>query len=194
MEQAPTRRRTNGRSARVRRSVIDSTLALLAETGVDHLTIADVAARAGVHETSIYRRWGTREKLMLDAILSLSETELPVPDSGSLVEDLTALADELCRYMASPLGLAVARLLSEPSTDPIFEATRSKVWHDRIAAAAAVVRRAVDRGEARSDTDPPFVVEMLIAPIHWRVLVLQRPLEPDLPARLATAVANGIRR
>jgi AcrR family transcriptional regulator len=194
VEQAPTRRRTNGRSARVRRSVVDSTLALLAENGVDALSIADVATRAGVHETSIYRRWGTREKLMLDAILSLSETELPVPDHGSLVEDLTALAGDLCRYMTSPLGLAVARLLSAPSADPTVEAIRTQIWHERITAAATVVQRAVERGEAHPDTDPPFVVEMLVAPIHWRVLVLARPLEPDLPARLARAVANSIRR
>ncbi|WP_082538429.1 MULTISPECIES: TetR/AcrR family transcriptional regulator [unclassified Pseudonocardia] len=192
MEEAAVRRRTNGRSARVRRSVLNSTLRLLAEEGVDALSIAAVAAQAGVHETSIYRRWGTREKLMLDAILSLSETELPVPDRGSLVEDLTGLAEELCRYMSSPLGLAVARLLSTPSTDPELETTRAEIWHERIAAAAAAVQRAVDRGEARPDTDGRFVVEMLVAPIHWRVLVLQQPLEPELPAQLAAVVAQGI--
>ena len=174
--------------------MLDSTLALLVEKGVDRLAVAEVAAQAGVHETSIYRRWGTREKLMLDAILSLSETELPIPDRGSLVEDLTALAAELCRYMSSPLGLAVARLLSTPSTDPTVENTRAQVWNSRIAAAAVVVQRAVDRGEARADTDPQFVVEMLVAPIHWRALVLERPLEPDLAARLAAVVADGIRR
>jgi AcrR family transcriptional regulator len=193
VEQTPIRRRTNGRSARVRRSVLEATLQLLAQNGVDGLTIAEVATLAHVHETSIYRRWGTREKLMLDAILSLSETELPVPDSGALVDDLTALARELCRYLSSPLGLAVARLLSAPSTDPMVEATRTQVWHERIGTAAAVVQRAVDRGELPPDTDPRLVVEMLIAPIHWRVLVRQQPLDPDLPATLATALVDGIR-
>ncbi|WP_180990783.1 TetR/AcrR family transcriptional regulator [Streptomyces malaysiensis] len=192
MTEANVRRRVNGRSARVRRSVIESTLGLLREGGIDQVTVAEVASRAGVHETSIYRRWGSRERLLIDAILDLSEANLSVPDSGSLREDLTILATELCGYMSTPLGLAVAQLLSWPAKDPAVTEMQTEIWRDRIASAAKVVEQAIDRGEAPRNTDPRFIIELLIAPIHWRVLVLNEQLEPDLPAKLAQAVMDGV--
>jgi AcrR family transcriptional regulator len=194
MAEAGVRRRVNGRSARVRRSVMESTLDLLREGGIDQVTVAEVASRAGVHETSIYRRWGSRERLLIDAILELSEVALSVPDSGSLREDLTILATELCRYMSTPLGLAVAQLLSWPTKDAAVTEMQTEVWRGRIASAAKVVEKAVDRGEVARDTDPQFIIELLVAPIHWRVLVLNEQLEPDFPSKLAQAVMDGVRR
>lgn len=192
--ESPVRRRVNGRSARVRQSVIDSTLELVREGGIDQVTIAQVASRSGVHETSIYRRWGSRERLLIEAILDLSDTDLPVPDTGSLREDLTILATQLCRYLSTPLGLAVAQLLAWPAKDLAVTELQSEVWRDRTASAVKMVERAVERGEAPEDTDPRLVIELLVAPIHWRVLVLKEQLESDLPARLAAAVIDGVRR
>jgi len=174
--------------------VIESTLGLLREGGIDQVTVAEVASRAGVHETSIYRRWGSRERLLIEAILDLSEADLAVPDSGSLREDLNILATELCRYMSTPLGLAVAQLLSWPAKDLAVTEIQTEVWRDRIASAAKVVEQAIDRGEAPQNTDPRFIIELLVAPIHWRVLVLNEQLEPDLPARLVEAVMDGIQQ
>src|SRR5689334_5142584 len=98
------RRRPGGRSARVRQSVLDATLALLAERGLDGLTVAEVAELAGVHETSIRRRWQTRENLACDAMLNYSEQQLPIPDTGSLREDLATFAAEIAAYDSTPLG------------------------------------------------------------------------------------------
>jgi AcrR family transcriptional regulator len=187
------RRRVNGRSARVRQSVIESTLELIREGGIDQLTVAQVASRSGVHETSIYRRWGSREKLLVEAILDLSESDLPVPDSGSFREDLTILATELCRYLSTPLGLAVAQLLSWPVKDLAVAEMQGGVWRERTAAAAVVVKRAIDRGEVPENTDPRLVIELLVAPIHWRALVLKEELGPDLAVTLAKAVFDGVR-
>lgn len=173
--------------------MIDSTLELIREGGIDQVTVAQVASRSGVHETSIYRRWGSRERLLVEAILDLSETDLPVPDTGSLCQDLTILATELCVYISTPLGLAVAQLLTWPAKDLAVAELQSEVWRDRIASAAKVVERAIDRGEAPENTDSRLVIELLVAPIHWRVLVLKGQLEPDLPAKLAAAVVDGVR-
>ncbi|CAN5411634.1 TetR/AcrR family transcriptional regulator [soil metagenome] len=174
--------------------MIDSTLELIREGGIDQVTVAQVASRSGVHETSIYRRWGSPERLLVEAILDLSETDLPVPDSGSLREDLTILATGLCRYISTPLGLAVAQLLSWPAKDLAVTELQSEVWRDRMASAVKIVERAVERGEAPEGTDPRLVIELLVAPIHWRALVLKCQLEPDLPAKLAEAVVDGVLR
>ncbi|MFG2583038.1 TetR-like C-terminal domain-containing protein [Streptomyces malaysiensis] len=87
--------------------------------------------------------------------------------------------------------MAVAQLLSWPAKDPAVTEMQTKIWRDRIASAAKVVEQAIDRGEAPRNTDPRFIIELLVAPIHWRVLVLNEQLEPDLPAKLAQAVWMG---
>ena len=76
MSQDGTPRRPGGRSARVRRAVLDAALDVLHAHGMEGLAVTDVAARAGVHETSIYRRWGTREHLIVDALLEEAEEHL----------------------------------------------------------------------------------------------------------------------
>src|SRR5438093_9728709 len=83
MTATEVRRRQGGRSARVRRAVLEATLAVLRESGPDQLTVADVARRSRVHETSIYRRWGSRQNLMLDALLGAQDQRMPVPNTGS---------------------------------------------------------------------------------------------------------------
>src|SRR5262245_64364232 len=100
--------RLGGRSARVRAAVLDATLALLREEG-DTFTIPRVAARAGVHETSIYRRWGTREALIVDAVTSRIGAEIPIPDTGSLRDDLVQFLVACIRFLAAPLGTQLVR-------------------------------------------------------------------------------------
>src|SRR5215468_426884 len=100
----PVRRaRRGGRSARVRSAVLDATLALLREGG-DAFGIPQIAARAGVHETSIYRRWGSREALIVDAVRSHIGEEIPVPDTGTLRGDLSAFLASIIAFLSSPLG------------------------------------------------------------------------------------------
>jgi hypothetical protein len=69
---------------------------------------------------------------------------------------------------------------------------QGEVWRGRILSAAVVVERAIDRGEVPENTDPRLVIELLVAPIHWRALVLKEELGPDLPARLVQAVIDGV--
>src|ERR1700755_932726 len=90
----------------VRRSVLAAAFDEVAENGVAAATIAGVAHRSGVHETTIYRRWATKEKLFADAMLSRSAQEIPTPDTGSLRDDLLAIVRAVIAYMTSPAGLA----------------------------------------------------------------------------------------
>src|SRR6266511_5046821 len=81
-------RRPGGRSARVRSDAIAATLAELAERGYAALSLESIARRAGVHKTTLYRRWGTREELVLEAMLARAGEHISVPDTGSLRGDL----------------------------------------------------------------------------------------------------------
>jgi AcrR family transcriptional regulator len=189
---AEIRRRPGGRSARVRQAVLEATLHAIRENGVEGVAIADVARRADVHETSIYRRWGTREKLILDALLSFSARQLPVPDTGSLRADLIAFLTELNSYLASPTGSALLRALASASADPNVAAARTAFWQERYELVRTMIDRSVARGEVRPDADRRLILEALIGPLHFRALMVDEPVDSALPASLVDLVLDGV--
>jgi AcrR family transcriptional regulator len=193
--QAPVGRRglrLGGRSARVRSSVLRSAFMVLTEKGTEAFTVAEVAARAGVHETSIYRRWGTRTALALEACLHFAEAALPIPDTGSLRLDLTALLQRLAVVLGSPQGQALLALSASQHPDAV--AARRSLFQQRFDLARVIFDRAVSRGEFPRRADPMVLLEALIAPLYLRVLVTGEPLEDwprkEMINRLLTAYAK----
>jgi AcrR family transcriptional regulator len=172
--------------------VLDATLAVLGDGGLERLTVADVAARAGVHETTIRRRWRTRENLICDALLNHSEQQLPVPDTGSLREDLATFASELATYNETALGKALLHAMTAKSDDHAVAEARTAFWRGREALASAMIERAISRGELSHTVDGRLALETLIAPLHFRTLLTDEPLDDDLPRRLTDLLLDGI--
>jgi AcrR family transcriptional regulator len=185
-----TTQRPGGRSARVRREVLAATLDLLLEEGLDATTIPAIAERSGVHHTSIYRRWKDRAALIREAALSAVDTAAPVPDTGNLRSDLIAGLDDVRQLLSSPLGtvlLDVAR-----SRDDDLDELRQTYWRARLDQCSAIVERAVARGELPAGTDHRLVFELLIGPVHARILLSPDSLEDVETTTIVDAVLNGV--
>lgn len=191
-EVAVQRRRTGGRSARVRETVLRATLQVVAEQGADAVSIGEIARQAGVHETSIYRRWRTKEHLILDALLDYSQQQLPVPDTGTLRDDLVAFATSVTNYLASPLGQTLARSMAVADDDVALAATRGQFWQSRFDLARVIVERATSRGELPADVDPAMALELLIAPLHFRALLTRQPVDGQLAGQVVDLLLKGI--
>ncbi|MGW6728039.1 TetR/AcrR family transcriptional regulator [Nocardia sp. NPDC055029] len=177
------RRRTGGRSARVREAVLAAALDQVAEHGIEGLAIGDIAARAGVAETTIYRRWGTRTALLADAVTELAAVGNPTPDTGRLRSDLRQLADQISHLISRP---GIARLLGTAialSVDPDVATARHRFWDDRFERTAPVIDKAVERGELPAGTDPREVIETLSAPLYFRLMVTDLPLDDTFVTR-----------
>jgi AcrR family transcriptional regulator len=184
------RRRPGGRSAHKRAAVLAATVELLADHGPNGLTIAEVAQRAGVHETSIYRRWGTRERLVLEAMAELSGNLLPVPDTGSLRQDLVVFGQELLAYDESPLGKALIRTLATNEDDEQAAEIRARFWDARYNECKVIVERAVKRGEVPASVDSRLLLEAFVASIHMRALLTRQAVTGDFLHRLADVVTQ----
>ena len=161
-------RRTGGRSARVKASVHAAVVDQLTEGSLD-IAIADVARRAGVNPTSIYRRWGDRERLIMDAAVTRLLESSPMPDTGSLRGDLTAWADAVEEQISRPDGQVLLRALiaTLPGSRAAAE-TRAEFLERRLADLQELLDRAATRGER-----PPTayrVIEAVIAPLYMNVL------------------------
>lgn len=180
MSQNEIRRRVGGRSARVRDAVLAATIEMLSE-GAAAVNIGAVAQRTGVHETSIYRRWGTKENLALDALLAYSEQEIPLADTGTLRGDLIALGRLIVAYLSSPLGKALIRIAGEaPAIDPALGSIRVSFWARRFELISVIFERAKERGELPQDTDVQFALEAFISPFHFRAWLDSPMLEYDI--------------
>ena len=192
MSESAIQRRTGGRSARVREAVLKAALDAVAEHGADTVSISEIARQAEVHETSIYRRWPTKEHLLLDALLDYSEANLPIPNTGTLRDDLVAFATAVTAYLDSPLGRTLARAMAVAGDDDTLAAGRAQFWKARLDLASAMIGRAKDRGEVPSDLDAATALELVIAPLHFRALLTREPIGEHDIAKLVDALLTGL--
>src|ERR1700693_5014718 len=109
-EEAVPKRRLGGRSAKVQVAVFNATIELLLTEGYDAVTIAEVASRSGIHETSIYRRWKTKEALVSEVLIQRAKEVLPMPDTGSVQSDLVQLLHSVIAFLQSPMGKAMIQV------------------------------------------------------------------------------------
>lgn len=182
----PVRRRPGGRSARVRSAVMQATVHQLLSAGYEGLSVREIAAAAGVAPTTIYRRWGSRPELVLAALKDLSAETVEVPDTGELERDLRMLIGSIAGALSHPALRPLLRSLVALPDDVAGEYRRS-FWEDRQARTRVVVERAVARGELPVGTDPAHILEALIAPVWFRLLISGVPLDDDCLDRWARA-------
>ncbi|GAB3656682.1 TetR/AcrR family transcriptional regulator [Actinocorallia lasiicapitis] len=183
MEERQPVRRPGGRSARVREAVHQAVTDLIAENGYGEFTVGDVAARAGVADTSVYRRWGTLEALLTDVALTRLNVRSPMPDTGTLAGDLHAYAAQVAREITGPEGLAILRLtvaLSSRGDQGLQERD------DFLTKRARIVQDMLDRARERGEQplDALDILDHLMAPMYIRVLFGVGPLTSDYVAGL----------
>ncbi|MEV0321483.1 TetR/AcrR family transcriptional regulator [Streptomyces sp. NPDC050658] len=184
----PTRRRPGGRTARVRAQVLDAVLAELGEHGYDGLTPDTVAARAGVHRTTVYRRWGDVGGLLADVLDAAGDDDWRPPDTGSLEGDLTGLNEEIQSALIARPPVVAALIAASFRSEKAAEA-QQRLWEDRYARCEIVVDRAVDRGEVPQGTDARQLLLAATGPMYHQLLLLRTPPDPRLPARTARTAA-----
>src|SRR5690348_4284136 len=152
-------------------------LRLLADVGYGALTMDAVAAQAGVGKATIYRRWRTKEDLVVDTIAELHHLEGAPPDTGSLEGDLRALLHSLVAVVTGPLGAATLSLLStvphQPALAEAFRAGPIGAWRSAF---DEVWERAEKRGEVRGDAGP-LTAETASALVVQRWLLTGQPVD-----------------
>ncbi|MDQ8705204.1 TetR/AcrR family transcriptional regulator [Streptomyces sp. LHD-70] len=192
--EAPATRRPGGRTARVRAQVLEAVLAELGERGFAGLTVEGVAARAGVHRTTVYRRWQDVGGLLADALDAAGEdTTWQPPDTGSLHGDLHALNTEIYDSLRTPASVPAALIAASFHSDRAAHA-QQRLWEGRYAQCGVIVERAVRRAELPPGTDARRLLIAATAPLYHELILLRTPARPQLPleaAEMATAAANA---
>ncbi|MGW6620039.1 TetR/AcrR family transcriptional regulator [Nocardia sp. NPDC055002] len=182
----PTRPRPGGRTARIRTQVLDAVTAELAEHGYDALSMDAVAARAGVHRATVYRRWQDVGGLLADLFDAASGQEWHPRDTGSLRGDLAALNHEIQDSFTAEPSLAMALIAASFRSEDAARALR-RLWDDRYTKSEIIVERAIGRGELASGVDARALLIAATAPIYHHLVLLRSPHDPHLPDLAATS-------
>ncbi|MFD7031134.1 TetR/AcrR family transcriptional regulator C-terminal ligand-binding domain-containing protein [Streptomyces sp. NPDC059917] len=186
--------RPGGRTARVRAAVLLAAGDVLAEQGFAHLDLTDVARRAEVGKTTVYRRWGTVTGLVADLLLDMAQQSVPRTETGTLLGDLTANARLVRRTLADPRqGALFKAVIAAATCDPNAARALHEFYAVRVAEWAPCVEAAAARGEVPEGTDPHEVIRAASAPLYYRLLTTSLPLDEAAADRAATAAAVAAR-
>jgi AcrR family transcriptional regulator len=165
------RRPGRPRELRCDEAILRATLDILGEGGIAGLSIDGVAARAGVGKATIYRRWSSKEALVLEALSSDTEP-IAVPDTGNLRHDLEVYFDHLIEKLAANDGSDVLPHLIEAACyDAEVRVSLDAYITLRQKPLLAILRRASQRGELAQDIDHKVLVEVLVGPLTYRRLL-----------------------
>lgn len=176
--------RPGGRSARVRSAVHAAALELLEKHQWEDLTIPLVAEASGVHQATIYRRWGSMSTLLNDVVDEWSSTDAALPDTGSLQDDLLHYAT------------AVATSLEKGNVPLILRAVVLEIQPgERRKASPAFVERErqlqtmLDRAQERGEPVPtlPELLELVVAPLYFHALFTE-----PMPAKEASRLVERL--
>jgi AcrR family transcriptional regulator len=185
----PTRR-GRPRRADADEVILSAALQLLAEVGVGGLSMDDLAQRAGVGKATIYRRWTSKESLVLDA-LHTATTPIPTPDEGDLRSDLTTYTDALIERFGAGRGSDVLpHLIAASCYDENLRASLDEYTRARQATIRLILRRGIERGELGADADLDLLVDVILGPFFYRHLLTGAPLDRDFSRRLVDLVVR----
>lgn len=179
-------RRGRPRDAARDRALLDATLAVLAESGYGGLTTAAVAARAGVSTATLYRRWSSKEDLVVAAAASFAEEDpYGLPGTGSLEGDLRVVLRDKAAAMTGESGRVMRALIGEAAHNTaLAEALTVTLLAPVYRRVTEVVRSAVERGEIPPVEDAELLGEVVVGPVMGRFL-----LTPRLPEQVDEATA-----
>jgi AcrR family transcriptional regulator len=185
--------RPGGRSERIRLAVSDAVREYFRE-GEINFSVRDVADRAGVHRTTVYRRWPTRADLVAEALQDHT-ANLKVPNTGSWKTDLEKLVFELADFFADPVEVGMNLSLAA-GNDPQSSAVTRHHWGPVIESIRQPILRAMERGELDADLDTDALLELMMSPLVLQTALLHRKprkaaLKPMIDVLYRLSVPDG---
>jgi AcrR family transcriptional regulator len=180
---SPATQQQRKRGAALEDAILAAAYAELSEVGYTSFTVEAVAARARTGKASIYRRWPTKQELVLDTLCQ----RLPTPEQcglGPILDDTMTTSDALRQVaraisavLSGPAGDAMRTIKCEAFADPeLARAIDDRFQAPRRAALVELLRRGAERGEVRPDAVSPLVAEVLPAVLMHRVILQREPV------------------
>ena len=178
----------------IREVVLKAAFDELVDRGIDRFTVDRVAKRAGVEPDVIIAIWGDRRILLMDAVLSSSESVIPIPDTGTLRGDLALAFDAAVTIASTREGRRQLYSMLPRGRDFDPTEVQRDFWDNRLIAWAVTFRRAQQRGELREGIDPMAAARMLAAAVNFDVLFADNPISAEYVEQVLDMFLHGVVR
>ena len=181
------------RSEESRQAILAAALELVGEAGFGGLTIEGIAARAGTGKQTVYRWWPSKADVLLDALATQADLQIPVPDEGSYAADVQEFLTATFALGRQAWVMEVLRvLMAQTQIDEGFgERFRAEFLQRRRDALAVIVDRARERGDLPASPPPGLLADIVFGVIWYRVLAYHRPLDEGLPDELIATLTGA---
>ncbi|OCC08719.1 TetR/AcrR family transcriptional regulator [Streptomyces sp. PTY087I2] len=175
------------RSVAADAAILEATRASLVDLGWSKLTMSDVATRAGVAKTTLYRRWAGKNELVVDAVAVLFD-ELELPDRGSLAADVQGVVLQFAALLERPEArTALMAVVAESTRDDSLRRRIRSAIVDRQKRLVLLGReRAQARGELRYEDDASaaarnadLIFDVIAGAVVHRALVSAEPVDAE---------------
>ncbi|WP_036437492.1 TetR/AcrR family transcriptional regulator [Mycobacterium sp. URHB0044] len=175
-------------------AITEAVLDELADQGYARLSMEAVAKRAGVGKSALYRRWPSKQEMAMAVVAEFSVAQAPASDTGSLHGDIRELLGAVMRWLSHPrfsriLPDLVAEMARNPELNTLVD---GMIGQPRREQGREMLQRAIARGELSPDTDLELALDVLAAPIYWRLTVRGGRAEPGYLDKLATLLARAL--
>jgi AcrR family transcriptional regulator len=173
---------------------LSAALEELARVGYAPLRLEDVADRAKVAKTTVYRRFPTKAELVHAAIRAAGDYDAPLPDTGDVRRDILELLDRSIRLFDTPQGRAIARMLTTegPAAEAKeIEALLRRIKSETRARRAEVIRRAQARGELPDDADATLIMDAVFTSVMSPLVRFGERTSRSTCKRLIDLVVTG---
>jgi AcrR family transcriptional regulator len=186
--------RPGGRTARTQAAVFAATLAELVDNGYTQTSVEAIAQRAGVHKTTVYRRWRTKDQLIADALADAAESRTEVVDSGDIDADMRSLARAVAITITSREGHATVRaIVAGAPSSPEMGRVLERFWASRAAVVAPIIEAAIVRDQLPSTTSSTELMKYIAAPLFYQLLMTDEPITEASADRAAAAALAAAR-
>ena len=191
MTEAPVRP-GRPRNAQADEAIIDAVIALLVDEGFDRVSMDAVAARAGVSKATIYRRWPSKEAVVIHALARRTDPFAEVPE-GNARERLTAVLQNVLAHSQSPMGRLLPCMVGVSMSNPrLADEYRARIIEPRRARIAEIILDGMAEGELRHDLDVQLAVDQVVGPLVYRIVFDRESLTPGHCEALIDGLMAGL--
>lgn len=176
-------------------AIVRAVFAELGDRGWNELTMDSVAARAGVGKPALYRRWPSKDEMLMACVIDAGLNAALPADTGNLRDDLLGFTRQAVDYIADPhIGKIIAAVLAAMSSrTDLAAAMLDRFRAPRRAAAHAALARAVTRGEISANTDFDLITDLLAGPLYMYAIQVAGPVPAGYPEQLVDTILKTLR-
>jgi AcrR family transcriptional regulator len=177
------------RNEAARSAILNAALELLRDAGSAGLTIDAIAAAAGVGKQTIYRWWPSKGAVVLEAMTERAGIEVPVPDCGTVTEDLISCLGATFRNASKSSVSRILRfVMAEAQHDPWAAEVLGRFTAQRRNSLRVILERGQTRNEISESADVDLLIDQAFGFLWYRMLVGHAPLT----RRVARDLAEGL--